>query len=162
MAISFNRVILGGNLTRDPEVRYLPKGTALARFGIAINRSYTTETGEKKDEATFVDIEAFGRSAEMIGQYFKKGRPILIEGRLRLDQWEDKNTHQKQSRLRVVLDSFTFVDSKGTDASSTGVPAPARPAAAPLSPAPTPTPPTPTPAAPETDGPPPEEDEVPF
>jgi single-strand DNA-binding protein len=167
MAINFNKVILAGNLTRDPEVRFLPKGTAVARIGLAVNRTYTTETGEKKDEATFVDVEAFGRQAELIGQYFKKGRPILIEGRLKLDQWEDKNTHQKQSKLRVVLEGFSFVDSNRPDAPG----APARPPAAPAQPAPAqPAPAAPVaPAAPpapaaqsESDGPPPEEDEVPF
>lgn len=107
---SFNKVILVGNLTRDPDLRYTPKGIPIARIGIAINRSYRTETGEIKEETTFVDVDAFGRQAEVIAQYFRKGRPILIEGRLRLDQWEDKNG-QKQSRLRVVLESFAFLDS---------------------------------------------------
>ncbi len=108
---SFNRVIIAGNLTRDPELRYTPKGTAIARLGLALNRVFTTEAGEKREEVTFVDVDAFGRQAEVIGQYLKKGRPILIEGRLRLDQWEDKNTQQKQSKLRVVLESFSFLDS---------------------------------------------------
>ena len=126
---NFNKVILAGNLTRDPELRYTPKGTAIARLGLALNRSYTTETGEKKEEVTFVDVDAFGRQAEVIAQYMRKGGPILIEGRLSLDQWEDKNTHQKQSKLGVVLESFSFLDSRGAEA------APARPqtAAAPRS-----------------------------
>jgi len=114
---NFNKVIIAGNLTRDPELRYTPKGTAIARLGLALNRSYTTESGEKRDEVTFVDVDAFGRQAEVIGQYLKKGRPVLIEGRLKLDQWEDKNTHQKQSKLRVVLENFSFLDSgRGGDA----------------------------------------------
>jgi len=112
---SFNRVILAGNLTRDPELRYTPKGTAVAKIGLAINRNYTTETGEKKEEVTFVDVEAWGRQAEVVAQYFKKGRPILVEGRLKLDTWEDKNTHQKQSKLKVVLEGFSFVDSNRGD-----------------------------------------------
>src|SRR5262247_4944353 len=110
---NFNKVILAGNLTRDPELRYTPKGTAIARIGMAINRNWKSETGETKEEVTFVDIDAWGRQAEVIAQYMKKGRPLLVEGRLKLDQWEDKNTHQKQSKLRVVLESFSFLDSRG-------------------------------------------------
>jgi single-strand DNA-binding protein len=132
---SFNRVILAGNLTRDPELRYTPKGTAVARIGLAVNRTYTTETGEKKEEVTFVDIDAWGRQAEVISQYLKKGRPILVEGRLKLDQWEDKNTHQKQSKLKVVLESFSFLDSRGADGASPARSAPAAAAAAPAAPA---------------------------
>src|SRR5437762_8127078 len=103
---SFNKVILMGNLTRDPELRYTPKGTAIAKIGVAVNRTWRTETGEQKEEVTFVDVDAFGKQAETIGQYLKKGRPILIEGRLKLDQWEDKQTQQKKSKLGVVLESF--------------------------------------------------------
>ena len=110
---SFNKVILAGNLTRDPELRYTPKGTAIARLGIACNRKWKSETGELKEEVTFVDVDAFGKQAETIGQYLKKGRPILIEGRLRLDQWEDKQSGQKKSKLGVVLESFSFLDSGG-------------------------------------------------
>src|SRR6188472_267193 len=108
---NFNKVILAGNLTRDPELRYTPKGMAIARVGLAINRSWRTETGEQKEEVTFVDIDAFGKQAETIGQYMKKGRPILVEGRLKLDQWDDKQTGQKRSRLGVVLESFQFLGS---------------------------------------------------
>ena len=82
---NFNKVILAGNLTRDPELRYTPKGTAIAKIGLAINRTWKSETGETKEEVTFVDVDAFGRTAEIIAQYLKKGRPILIEGRLRYD-----------------------------------------------------------------------------
>ncbi len=108
---SFNKVILAGNLTRDPELRYTPKGTAIARLGIACNRKWKSETGEMKEEVTFVDVDAFGKSAETIGQYLKKGRPILIEGRLRYDTWEDKQSGQKKSKLGVVLETFQFLDS---------------------------------------------------
>ena len=110
---SFNKVILLGNLTRDPELRYTPKGTAVAKLGLAVNRKWRSESGELQEETTFVDVDAFGRQAETIGQYLKKGRPIMIEGRLRLDQWEDKQTGQKRSKLGVVLESFQFVDSQG-------------------------------------------------
>ena len=103
---NFNKVILAGNLTRDPDLRYTPKGTAVAKLSLAINRSWKSETGEERQEVTFVDIDAFGRQAEVIGQYLKKGRPLLVEGRLKLDTWEDKQTNQKRSRLGVVLESF--------------------------------------------------------
>src|SRR5437763_385437 len=99
---NFNKVILAGNLTRDPEVRYTPKGTAIAKLGLAINRTWKNEAGETKEEVTFVDVDAFGRTAEVISQYLKKGRPILVEGRLKLDQWDDKQTGQKRSRLEVL------------------------------------------------------------
>ena len=127
---NFNKVILAGNLTRDPELRYTPKGMAIAKVGVAINRKWKSETGEMKEEATFVDVDAFGKTAETIGQYLKKGRPILIEGRLRYETWEDKQTKQKRSKLGVVMETFQFLDSgggRGGDASE--APA-ARPAAA--------------------------------
>jgi single-strand DNA-binding protein len=108
---NFNKVILAGNLTRDPEVRYTPKGTAVTEFGLAINRNWKSETGESKEETTFVDIVAYGRTGEVIGQYLKKGRPIMLEGRLKLDTWEDKQTNQKRSKLRVVVEGFQFIDS---------------------------------------------------
>ncbi len=108
---SFNKVILVGNLTRDPELRYTPNGRAIAKFGIAVNRSWKSESGESREEVTFVDVDAFGRQAEVLGQYLKKGRPIMIEGRLKLDQWEDKQSGQKRSRLGVVMESFQFLDS---------------------------------------------------
>src|SRR5260370_39665415 len=122
---NFNKVILIGNLTRDPELRYTPKGTAIAKIGLAINRSWKTETGETKEEVTFVDVDSFGRTAEVIAQYLKKGRPILMEGRLKLDQWEDKNTHQKQSKLKVVLESFQFLDSGRAESGAHAGPPPA-------------------------------------
>jgi single-strand DNA-binding protein len=152
---NFNRVILAGNLTRDPELRYTPKGTAIAKFGLAINRTWKTETGETKEEVTFVDVDAFGRQAEVVAQYMKKGRPFLVEGRLKLDQWEDKNTHQKQSKLKVVLEGFSFIDTKGAEG---GVPSDgprSRPAAAAAAPAG-------APAAAESEAPEPEQDDVPF
>jgi single-strand DNA-binding protein len=129
---SFNKVILAGNLTHDPELRYTPKGTAVARIRLAVNRVYTTDSGEKKEEVTYVDVDAFARQAEVISQYLKKGRPILIEGRLRLETWDDKQTGQKRSKLSVVLESFTFIDSQRTGEGGGGAPAVSRtrPAAA--------------------------------
>lgn len=149
---NFNKVILAGNLTRDPELRYTPKGSAITDIGLAINRSWKTETGEMKEEVTFVDVAAYGRTAEIIAQYLKKGRPILIEGRLRLDTWDDKQTGQKKSKLRVVCDGFQFLDSGQREP---GAPAPApRPKAAPAT--------APGPTAAETADEMPPEDDVPF
>ncbi len=148
---NFNKVILMGNLTRDPELRYTPKGTAIAKIGLAINRKWKSETGEMKEEVTFVDVDAFGKTAETIGQYLKKGRPILIEGRLRYDTWEDKQTKQKKNKLGVVMESFQFIDSSNRGGGE-GAPASSRPAAGAA-----PAPPEPT----EGDTP-PEGDDVPF
>ena len=110
---NYNKVILMGNLTRDPEVKYTSGGTAIAKLGMAINRTWTNKEGEKQEETTFVDVDAFGRQAEVIGQYLKKGRPVMIEGRLKLDQWDDKQTGQKRSKLGVTLEGFQFLDSGG-------------------------------------------------
>src|SRR3954447_7870398 len=99
---SFNKVILLGNLTRDPEVRYTPKGTAVTELGMAVNRVYTAENGEKREETTFVDVTLWGRTAKIAGEYLKKGRPVFIEGRLQLDTWDDKTSGQKRSKLKVV------------------------------------------------------------
>ena len=132
---NFNKVILAGNLTRDPELRYTPKGTAIARIGLAINRSWTSETGEKKEEVTFVDVDAFGKTAEIIGQYFKKGRPILMEGRLRYETWDDKQTNQKRSKLGVVMESFQFMDSQRTGEPGAAPSAPSAPRSRPSAPA---------------------------
>src|SRR5689334_6830667 len=123
---NFNKVILAGNLTRDPELRYTPKGLAIAKIGLAINRTWKSESGEQKEEVTFVDVDSFGRQAEVVSQYLKKGRPVLIEGRLKLDTWEDKQTNQKRSKLGVVAESFQFIDSNRGEASPAGAPRPAR------------------------------------
>ena len=106
---SFNKVILLGNLTRDPEVRYTPKGTAVTELGMAVNRVYTAENGEKREETTFVDITLWGRTAEVAGEYLKKGRPVFIEGRLQLDTWDDKQSGQKRSKLKVVGESLQML-----------------------------------------------------
>jgi single-strand DNA-binding protein len=106
---SYNKVLLMGNLTRDPEVRYTPKGTAIANVGLAVNRRWTTDTGEQKEEVTFIDIEVWGRQAETVGQYLSKGKPLFVEGRLKLDSWEDKESGQKKSKLKVVCEHFQFI-----------------------------------------------------
>ncbi len=112
MAASFNRVIIAGNMTRDPEARALPSGMASTRFSLAVNRAYTTKDGEKRDEVTYIDIDSYGKQAEVIAKYCGKGSSILVEGRLKLDQWEDKKTGEKRSRLGVVLENFTFLGGK--------------------------------------------------
>ena len=106
---SFNKVILLGNLTRDPEVRYTPKGSAVCDLGIAVNRVYTTEGGERREEVTFVDVVLWARLAEIAGEYLRKGRPIFIEGRLQMDSWDDKQTGQKRTKLRVVGESMQLL-----------------------------------------------------
>ncbi len=108
---NLNKVLLMGNLTRDPEVRYTPKGTAVAELGIAVNRVYSGENGEKREEVTFVDVTVWGRTAENVGEYLKKGRPVFVEGRLQLDSWEDKTSGQKRNKLKVVADNVQFLGS---------------------------------------------------
>ncbi len=118
---SFNKVMLLGNCTRDPEVKYTPKGSAVTDLGIAVNRYYTTDGGEKREETTFVDVTMWGRQAEIAGEYLKKGRPVFIEGRLQLDTWDDKQTGQKRSRLRVVCENFQLLGSRdGGEGGSAG------------------------------------------
>ena len=150
---SFNKVVLVGNLTRDPELRYTPKGTAVAKIGLAVNRTWKSETGETKEEVTFVDVDVFGRTAENVGQYMRKGSPILIEGRLRLDTWEDKQTQQKRSKLGVVAETVQFLGGgrSGEGGDSAPISRPAR-AAAPKAPV----------AAEDADAPPVDDDDVPF
>ena len=106
---SFNKVLLMGNLTRDPQLKYLPSQTAVAEFGLACNRKFRTANGEDKEEVTYVDITSFGKQAEVINQYFQKGKPIFIEGRLKFDSWEDKQGGGKRSKLTVVVENFQFV-----------------------------------------------------
>lgn len=113
---SFNKVILMGNLTRDPESRVTPGGLTICKLSIAVNRVYSTQDGERKEEVTFVDCDAFGRQAETISKFMTKGRGIMIEGRLRLDQWEDQQSGQKRSKLGVVVENFQFVGGRGDEA----------------------------------------------
>jgi single-strand DNA-binding protein len=109
---SFNKVILLGNLTRDPEVRYTPKGSAVCDLGLAVNRAYTLDSGEKREEVTFVDVVLWARLAEIAGEYLKKGRPVFIEGRLQLDTWDDKTSGQKRSKLRVIGETMQLLGSR--------------------------------------------------
>jgi single-strand DNA-binding protein len=152
---SFNKVILLGNLTRDPEVRYTPKGTAVTELGMAVNRVYTAENGEKREETTFVDVTLWGRTAEIAGEYLKKGRPVFIEGRLQLDTWDDKQSGQKRSKLKVVGEGLQLIGSRpggggggGGDEESSGAPRSSKSAPPPKS----------APSAPSA----PDDDEIPF
>ncbi|MEI8340792.1 MAG: single-stranded DNA-binding protein [Verrucomicrobiota bacterium] len=110
---SYNKVLLLGNCTRDPEVKYTPKGTAVAELGLAVNRVYTADNGEKREETTFVDVTFWGRQAEIAGEYLKKGRPVFVEGRLQLDTWDDKQTGAKRSKLRVVAEGLQLLGGRG-------------------------------------------------
>lgn len=116
---SFNKVILMGNLTRDPELRVTANGNSICKLGLAVNRVYTTKDGERREETTFVDIDAFGKQAEVISKYMRKGTPIFVEGRLKFDQWESDG--QKRSKLSVALDKFEFLGGRDdADNSSSG------------------------------------------
>jgi single-strand DNA-binding protein len=108
---SFNKVMLMGNLTRDVEIRHTSGNTAIGKFGLAVNRKFKTQSGEQREEVTFVDCEAWGRTAEVIAQYLSRGSPIFIEGRLKLDQWEDKNGGGKRSKHLIVVENFQFINS---------------------------------------------------
>jgi single-strand DNA-binding protein len=146
---SFNKVILLGNLTRDPEVRYTPKGSAVCDLGIAVNRVYTTDGGEKREEVTFVDVVLWARLAEIAGEYLKKGRPVFIEGRLQMDSWDDKQTGQKRTKLRVVGETMQLLGGRPGGAGAAATEAPGE------NPKTSVPPKTSTPAAPD-------EDEIPF
>lgn len=113
---NLNKIFLIGNLTRDPELRVTPKGTAICSFSLAVNRKFKTEQGGEQEEVTYVDIEAWGKAGENIAKYCAKGKPLFVEGRLRLDQWEDKNTKEKRSRMKVVCENFQFLGGKNDNA----------------------------------------------
>ncbi|HUQ68881.1 MAG TPA: single-stranded DNA-binding protein [Planctomycetaceae bacterium] len=118
---SFNRVILMGNLTRDPQVRYTPGGTAVAELGLAVNRTwFDKQTNTRKEDVTFVDVTLWGRTAEIAGEYLGKGRQVLIEGRLQTDSWDDKETGQKRSKLKVVCENMTMVGGRGEGGAPSG------------------------------------------
>lgn len=126
---SFNKVILVGNLTRDPEVRYIPSGTAVCDIGLAVNRTwFDKQSNSRKEDVTFVDITLWGRTAEVAGEYLSKGRSVLIEGRLQMDSWEDRETGKKRSKLKVVGEQMTMLGGRG-DGGGGGAPRPSGPAA---------------------------------
>ena len=115
---SFNKVILMGNLTRDPQLRYLPNNTAVCEFGLAMDRKWRDSDGNQKEDVCFVDVSAFGRSGEVLNQYMTKGQPVLVEGHLRFSSWTGQDG-QKRSKLSVVVDSFRFVGSRGDQPAGT-------------------------------------------
>ena len=120
---SFNRVILAGNLTRDPELSYTPNNTPVCKFGMAVNRRWRDRDGNQKEEVCYVDLTAFGRGGETINQYMTKGRPLLVEGRLHFSRWTDKEG-QNRNKLEVVVENFTFLGGgRGEGGSSRGAPA---------------------------------------
>ena len=117
----YNKVLLMGRLTRDVELKYTTSNMAVANIGLAVGRRYRTKEGENREETCFVDCEAWGRTAEVMNQYLAKGRPVFVEGRLKLDQWQDKDGANR-SKLKVVIENFQFIDSRG---GGEGAPAPA-------------------------------------
>ncbi len=116
---NYNKVLLMGNLTRDIELRYTPSNQAVAKIGLAVNRKWKSKDGQEGEETTFVDCDAWGRTAEVMSQYLSKGKPVFIEGRLKLDQWQDKDGGNR-SKLKVVIESFEFIDSRGGQGASGG------------------------------------------
>jgi single-strand DNA-binding protein len=156
---NFNKVFLMGNLTRDPELRYTPAGTAIAEFGMAINRNWTSPEGEKKEEVCFVNVTAFGRQAEVICEYCSKGRPLFVEGRLRYQTWQPQEG-QKRSKLDVVLEGFQFLGGRPAEAKPAAEEAAAQEQAAPPE---QPQPPPAKPARPpQNPAKPKKDDEIPF
>jgi len=107
---NLNKVMIIGNVTRDPEIKYTPQGRAVTDIGIAVNRVYTPEGGERREETTYIDVTLWGRTAETAAEYCKKGRSVYVEGRLQLDTWEDKTSGQKRSKLRVVAENYQLLD----------------------------------------------------
>ena len=148
---SYNKVILMGNLTRDPELKYLPSGTAVATVGLAVSRTYTDrQSGERKEEVCFVDLEAFGRTAETMNEYLQKGRPVHIEGRLRYRTWETDDG-QRRGKHDIFVERYTFVDSRQDGDGAGGAYDQASPASA-----------SPSPQFSGEEGPPATDDDIPF
>jgi single-strand DNA-binding protein len=124
MAASLNKVFLMGNLTRDPELRYVPSGTAVANFTVAVSRAYKSATGEKKEEVSFIRVVIWGKMAEVCGEYLTKGRPVLVEGRLQSRSWEGQDG-QKKSTMEVIANSVQFLGARGDKKAAPGGGAPA-------------------------------------
>jgi len=158
-----NKVLLIGNLTRDPELRVTPKGTAICQFGLAVNRQFKDESGATRDETAFIDIEAWGKQGELVSKYLQKGSPAFVEGRLKFDSWEDKQSGQKRSKLKVVLENVQFLSRGGGGAAASpgggDTPAAAGTDDAPAEPV---SPPARASAQPPGPGPQKVEDDVPF
>jgi single-strand DNA-binding protein len=164
---SLNSVHIIGNCTRDPELRYTPTGVAVCDLGLAINRNYVTDDGQKKTDTTFVDVTLWAKTAELVSKYVKKGSPIFVDGRLQMDSWEDKQTHQQRTRLKIIGESVQLLASRPQTQEQASEPTPspalqeqrARNAAAAPAFKPTPTPVAPAPAPNSTDIDP---DDIPF
>jgi single-strand DNA-binding protein len=155
----FNKVILLGNLTRDPQLRYLPNNTAVCDFGLAVNRRWRDRDGNQRDEVCFVDVAAFGRPAEVINQYMSKGRQMLVEGRLKFDSWTGQDG-QKRSKHSIVVDNFQFVGAR-EDTTGGGDSGPSRGGYTPTE-RESPVPDTRTAEPLEPDAPPPSDSDIPF
>lgn len=120
---NLNSIFLMGNLTRDPDCKFTPKGMAITQIGIAVNRTWTNDAGEKQEEVTFIDVEFFGKKAEVVAEHFKRGKSIFVQGRLKLDSWDDKQSGQKRSKLKVVGESFEFIGGPKQDSDDDRTPA---------------------------------------
>ncbi len=144
MSISYNHVCVAGYLSRDVELRFTPKGSAVAAIGLAVNHRWKGEDGTEHEEVSFFDCVAWGRTAEVMGEYLKKGKPVLIDGRLKQESWEDKQSGKKRYAVKIVINSFQFLESApgGPEDDRARTRKTAAPAA--------------------TDDPPPEDDDVPF
>ena len=116
--MAFNKIILMGNLTRDPELRSTTSGSSVTSFALAVNRTWNNAQGERQEETSFIDCEAWGRTGETIAKYVSKGRQLLVSGRLRQDTWQDKDTGKNRSTLRVVVEEFSFVSDGSRGGSS--------------------------------------------
>lgn len=126
---SFNKVILMGNLTRDPQVRYTPNSTAVTELGLAVNRVwFDKQSNQKKEETTFIDVTLWGRQAEVAGEYLTKGRSVMVEGRLQLDQWDDKESGQKRYKLKVVGENLVMTGGRSESNGKQTADRPCRPA----------------------------------
>lgn len=162
---NYNKVILVGNLTRDPQLSYLPSQTPVVEFGLAINRQWRGQDGQQRDETCFIDCRSYGKQAAVINQYLKKGQPVLVEGRLQFDTWEGKDG-QRRSKHRVFVERFQFLGTGGRGAAG-GAPAPypsqsrPQPAAPPAPARPQPQQPPPPAEPPSQEAPPPDIDEPP-
>ena len=119
-----NKVFLAGRLTRDPELRYIPSGTAVCELGLAVSRKYRTKDGEQREERMFINVTCWGKTAEYVGENFHKGRPIIVEGRLKSDEWEDKNTGQKRTKIEITADRVQSLDWEDRGGSKPSKPAP--------------------------------------
>jgi single-strand DNA-binding protein len=126
MAKGFNKVILMGNLTRDPETRTTPSGQSVTSFSLAVNRTWRNANGDSQESVSYIDCVAWGKAGEIIAQYVTKGRPLLVSGRLEQRSWDDKESGQKRSKVEVIVEDFNFIDSRGGEATGSAVASPSK------------------------------------